>query len=77
MENTTAEIVTESTPVDDSLTLSDFGILTGLVIVFCAGVTFLLRTIDKHIKNIKLKVGDKIELGLETESAIKKEEKNA
>jgi hypothetical protein len=76
VENTTtAEVVTESVPSDDSLTLSDFGVLTGLVIVFCAGVAFLLRTIDRHIKNIKLKVGNKLELGLETESAFKGKEK--
>lgn len=75
---TVAEVVAESTQsTDDSLTLSDFGILTGLVIVFCAGVAFLLRTIDRHIKNIKLKVGNKLELGLETESAFKEKNKDA
>ena len=50
---------------DDEFTLGDFFFLTFLVVLACAVFSFVVKTISKHLKNVKLKVGA-VEVGVET-----------
>ena len=51
---------------DDDLTFSDFAFLGGGVIILCGLIAFIFKQIRKTFKNVHLKVGDKIEVGVET-----------
>jgi hypothetical protein len=44
-----------------------------LAILGCAVFAFVVKTVSKHLKNVNLKVGDKIQLGIESKE--KEEEK--
>jgi hypothetical protein len=56
-----------STEYDDSdLTTGDVGLIIGSVIVCCAVIAFVCKAIKKNFKNLHLKIGNKIELGIET-----------
>ena len=56
---------------DSELSGGDIAFCIGLVIVLCAVFAFLMRQLKKSIKNMHVKIGNKIEIGLET-----KEDKN-
>ena len=57
---------------DDSI-IGDVALITFLAILGCAVFAFVVKTISKHLKNVNLKVGDKIQLGIESKE--KEEEK--
>ena len=60
---------------EDDLTLGDYGFIIFIVVLFCAVFAFVTRTISKHIKNVNLKVGNKIEIGIESkETEVKNNE---
>ena len=43
-----------------------------IALLLCAVFAFGVKTVSKHLKNVKFKVGDKIEIGIESKE---KEEK--
>lgn len=53
---------------EEDFTVSDGLFLAGLVIAGCAVIAFVLRSIRKTFKNVHLKIGDKVEIGIETKS---------
>ncbi len=59
------------TEMDSELSGGDIAFYIGLIIVLCAVFAFIMRQLKKSIKNMHLKIGNKIEIGLET-----KEDKN-
>lgn len=54
------------TEYDSELSGVDIAFCIGLVIVLCAVFAFLMRQLKKSIKNMHVKIGNKIEIGLET-----------
>lgn len=66
-EETYIEVPTEEEIDDyeDDVTFNDVALITFVVILGCAVFAFAIRTISKHLKNVHLKVGNKIEIGLE------------
>lgn len=66
-EETYIEVPTEEEIDDyeDDVTFNDIALITFVVILGCAVFAFAIRTISKHLKNVHLKVGNKIEIGLE------------
>lgn len=54
------------TEYDSDFTISDAVFCIGLVVVACFIFAFIMRQFKKSIKNMHLKIGNKIELGLET-----------
>ena len=59
------------TELDSELSGEDIVFCIGLIIVLCAVFAFIMWQLKKSIKNMHLKIGNKIEIGLET-----KDEKN-
>ena len=59
---------------DEDIGLEDIAFLTFFVILACAVFAFVMRTISKHLKNVKLKVGNKLEIGVETTSTEAKKD---
>ncbi len=57
---------------DDDFTLGDAAFLGFFAIIVCAVFAFVVKTITKHIKNVNLKVGDKIQVGIESKDNEKK-----
>lgn len=54
------------TELDSELSGGDIAFCIGLIIVLCAVFAFIMRQLKKSIKNMHLKIGNKIEIGLET-----------
>ncbi len=75
-EETFVEVPTEQEDYEDDLTLGDYGFIIFIVVLFCAVFAFVTKTISKHLKNINLKVGNKIEIGIESKDADKKADEN-
>lgn len=65
---TYAEVPTEDDCDDyeDSILDRDFVYYGFFAILGCAVFAFVVRTISKHLKNMHLKVGSKIEIGVES-----------
>lgn len=59
---------------DDGSILGDVALITFLVILFCGVFAFVIKTISKHLKNINLKIGDKIQVGIESKDKEEKKE---
>ena len=51
---------------DDDLNLSDYMFIGGGIIIFCGVLAFIFKQIRKTFKNIHVKLGDKVEVGVET-----------
>jgi hypothetical protein len=51
---------------EDDISFGDVAFITFLVILGCAVFAFVIRTISKHLKHINLKIGNKIEIGVES-----------
>lgn len=66
---------TETTTVtevpSDDFTLGDWTFIGGMALILCLVVGFILKSIKKTFKNVHLKVGDKIEVGVETKEGEK------
>lgn len=50
----------------EDFTVSDGLFLAGLLVAGCAVIAFGLRTIRKTFRNVHLKIGNKVEIGIET-----------
>lgn len=61
---------------EDDFTLGDAAFLGFFAIIVCAVFAFVVKTITKHIKNVNLKVGDKIQVGIESKDNEKKKKVN-
>ena len=48
----------------DEVSFEDIALITFLVILGCAVFAFVIKTISKHLKNVNLKIGDKIQIGV-------------
>lgn len=57
---------------EDGILDSDFVYYGFFAILGCAVFAFVVRTISKHLKNMHLKVGSKIEIGVESKDVEKK-----
>jgi len=70
MENeeleTFVEVETGSESYDDYITFGDIALITFLAILGCAVFAFIMKIIRKNIKNAKIKLGDKIEVSVES-----------
>lgn len=62
----------EEIPDDEDFTVGDFAFIGVTVLLGCVMVAFIARIIKKTFKNIHLKIGNKIEIGVETKEEIKK-----
>lgn len=54
------------TEYDSDFSVSDAAFCIGLVIIICAVFAFVMYQIRKSVKNMHVKIGNKIEIGLET-----------
>ena len=50
----------------EDITVGDIAFITGGVILACVVIAFVAHIIRKTFKNVHLKLGDKIEIGMET-----------
>ena len=57
---------------EEDFNFNDAAFIGFMAIVVCAVFAFTIRTISKHLKNVNLKVGNKLEIGIESKD---KEEK--
>lgn len=54
------------TEYDEDLTAGDIVLLGGLIVGGCLVLAFIAYLIRKTFKNVHLKIGNKIEVGMET-----------
>jgi hypothetical protein len=74
---TYVEVPTESDYEDyeDDLAAGDYFFIGFIVALGCAVFAFFVKTISKHLKNISLKIGNKVEIGIESKDNESKENK--
>ena len=72
--DTFAEVPTEDDYDDyeDGSVVGDVVFITFLALLGCAVFAFVIKTISKHLKNVNLKIGNKIEIGVESKDTEKK-----
>ena len=65
------EVPTEENDYEeyDEVSFEDIALITFLVILGCSVFAFVIKTISKHLKNVNLKIGDKIQIGVETKDS--------
>ncbi len=51
---------------DDDIVVGDIILMVGIVLLACLVIAFIFTLIKKTFKNVHLKIGNKIELGVET-----------
>ena len=56
---------------EDDTGFSDIAFVIFLAVLGCAVFAFVVRIISKHLKNINLKIGDKIQVGIESKESEK------
>lgn len=66
------EVPSDYDDYDEDLTFNDFVFVGGLVIIGCAVIAFIAKVIKKTFKNVHLKFGNKIEIGVETKEEEQK-----
>lgn len=73
LEETYVEVPSEDDYDDyeDDFSFNDAACIVFLAIVVCAIFVFVIKTISKHLKNINFKVGNKIEIGIESKDNSK------
>lgn len=69
------EVPSEEEYDDEDFSFNDAAFIGFMAIIVCAIFAFVIRTISKHLKNINLKVGNKIEIGIESKDDTKKVDK--
>ena len=62
----TEEYVEVSTEYEEDFTVSDYVFIGFLTLIGLLIITIVLKQVRKTFKNIHLKVGDKIEVGVDT-----------
>lgn len=77
LEETYVEVPTEDEYDDyeDDSTFGDIAFVTFLAILGCAVFAFIVSTISKHLKHVNLKIGNKIEIGVESKDKESKKSK--
>ena len=65
MEEEVIEVVDEK-DIEDELSVSDYVFIGVIIIAACAIIAFVLKQIRKTFKNVHLKIGNKVEIGVET-----------
>jgi len=50
----------------EDFTVDDIAVTAGLIVSACIVIAFIAHIIRKTFKNVHLKLGDKIEIGVET-----------
>ena len=59
---------------DSDFSLNDAAFVGFTAIIVCAIFAFVIKTISKHLKNVNLKVGNKLEIGIESkDKEVKKD----
>lgn len=71
---TYVEVPTES-DYEDDFEAGDYFFIGFIVILGCAAFAFFVKTISKHLKNVNLKIGNKVEIGIESKDNESKENK--
>lgn len=70
LEETYIEVPTEDEydydDYEEEVGFGDIALITFIAILGCAVFAFVVKTISKHLKNVNLKIGNKIEIGVET-----------
>lgn len=64
------------TEMDSEFTSGDVIFCIGFLIAVCFVFAFVMRHLKKSIKNMHLKIGNKIELGLETKDDTKENQES-
>ena len=68
-ESTMEEEYYEEVPTDEyeeDITIGDITLIVGVVLLGCLVLAFVFALIKHTFKNVHLKIGNKIELGVET-----------
>lgn len=60
------EVPTEYDYEEDEITVGDIMLVVGIVVLACLVFALVMGIIKKTFKNVHLKIGNKIELGVET-----------
>lgn len=60
------EVPTEYNYEEEEITSGDIALIVGGVVLICLVFALVMTMIKKTFKNIHLKIGNKIELGVET-----------
>ena len=60
------EVPTEYDYEEEEITVGDIALIIGCVVLICSVFVLVMRVIKKTFKNVHLKIGNKIELGVET-----------
>ncbi len=55
----------------EDFTIGDYIFIGCGVLVVCAVFAFLMKQLRKNVKNVHLKIGNKVEIGLETKEESK------
>ena len=76
MEEEYVEVQDEDYYEDDDFSFGDAAFLTFAVILICGVFAFVIKVISKYLKNVKLKIGNKIELGVESKEEKDEIQKN-
>ncbi len=72
-EENYVEVPSEEAYEDEEFTFGDFAFMAFFCILGCAVFAFVVKVINKHLKNVKLKVGN-VEVGVETKNNEKPKE---
>ena len=51
---------------EDDFAAGDYFFVGFFAILICAVFAFVVKTVSKHLKNVNLKIGNKIEIGVES-----------
>ena len=60
------EVPTEYDYEEEEITFGDIALIVGGIILICLVFVFVMTVIKRTFKNVHLKIGNKIELGVET-----------
>lgn len=66
MEEEYYEVPTEYDYEEEEITAGDITLIIGLVVLACLVFALVMTIIKRTFKNVHLKIGNKIELGVET-----------
>ena len=66
MEEYYEEVPTEYDYEEEEITVGDIALIVGCVVLICLVFVLIMTVIKRTFKNVHLKIGNKIELGVET-----------
>ena len=68
MEEEYYEEVPDGEYYEEEITAGDVALIAGIVLTGCLAVALIFTLIKRTFKNLHLKIGDKIEIGMETKA---------